>query len=98
MAIVSANDNINLNVTGDDLILQNVANILRTFKGECGLNRKFGISSSTLDKPQMVVQAKLSKEIADQIRDYIPQVKLKEIKFETELDRLIPILEVEIIG
>lgn len=98
MPIVSENDSVNLNATGDELILQNVANILRTFKGECGLNRKFGISSSTLDKPQMVVQAKLSKEIADQIRDYAPQVKLKNIKFEAELDRLIPILEVEIIG
>lgn len=98
MSIVSSNSNVNLNASGDDLILQNGANILRTLQGECGLLREMGINGDFIDKPIHKIEAKLYKNIVEQFAKYEPRLKIKEIEFIKEIDVLRPVLEVEIIG
>ena len=43
MYSVSTEDSVNLKATGVDRVLQNVANIMRTIKGEIPLLREFGV-------------------------------------------------------
>ena len=49
MPVVTVDYEINIEAEGDELILQNISNILRTYKGENALNREIGINPSIVD-------------------------------------------------
>jgi hypothetical protein len=65
-------------------ILQNIRTILTTSKYSVPLDREFGLSTTWLDEPLPVAQAKLSAEIIQQINKYEPRAKVKKISYETD--------------
>jgi len=95
--LISETYDINIEAEGDELILQNVSNILRTVKGEMALNREFGISGLLIDKPIPKIQAKLKKEIIEQVNLHESGVNILSIAFESDINGIYPVLEVEII-
>lgn len=97
MYTISTNKPVDLNATGNELILQNGANILRTVMGECVLLRDLGIDNTLIDMPIHKVHAKYAKNIKEQFANYEPRLQIIEIKFNFELDVYIPVVEVEII-
>lgn len=80
-------------------ILQNVAVILSTYKGDVPQYRDFGISAEIMHRPVNVAKALLLAEISETIGKYEPRAKVKSVDFETDKehpDRLNPIVEVEL--
>lgn len=80
-------------------VLQNVAIILNTWKGECPLYRDFGISPEVLHRPINAAKALLQAEIIEAINTYEPRAIVNDITFtvdSAEPDRLIPIVELEV--
>ncbi len=94
--VVKVSTEVDIEATGDNLILQNIANILRTLKKEVPLNREFGIDSSFIDKPINKIKAKLMKEILTQIEEFEDSVTIKTITFDSDINGIYPVVEVEI--
>lgn len=65
--------------TGTNLILQNVANIIRTFKYEVGYLRTMGIPTDYIDKPLSKIKGKLATAIVEQVAKYEPNAKIKSV-------------------
>lgn len=97
MYTISINKPVDLNATGNELILQNGANILRTVMGECALLRDIGIDSTLIDMPLHKVHAKYAKNIKEQFASYEPRLQIVSIEFNYELHTYMPVVEVEII-
>jgi len=79
-------------------VLQNVAIILGTWIGTVPLYREFGITSKYIDKPISVVKPMLHAEIREVIMKYEPRAEVVSITFEEGVDRLKPIVEVNILN
>jgi phage baseplate assembly protein W len=61
---------------GKDRIVQNVLNILRTYKGEVAYNRAFGISPDVIDKTADEVQAIIADDLSARIEQDEPRARL----------------------
>lgn len=68
--VIDTSNQIDWSATGNDLKVQNVANVLRTFKYEVGYLRNLGLS--VLDLPVSKIKGKLTTEIIEQIKEYEP--------------------------
>lgn len=73
---VDTSKKIDWQATGDNLTLQNIGNIIRTFKYEVGYLRTLGISKDLLDLPLNKIKGRLTVEIIDQIKLYEPDVNV----------------------
>ena len=73
--------NINWNATGKEKIVQNVFNLINTFKFEVAYNREKGISPDILDKPINVLAAGYIAEVYRLVEDYESRAKVESVKF-----------------
>lgn len=94
--VIKVSTEVDIEATGDNLVIQNIANILRTMKKEVPLNRDFGIDSSYIDKPILKIKASLMKDILNQIEEFEDSVTVKTITFESDINGIYPVVEVEI--
>lgn len=80
MAVVTidteTNAVLNWSAKGTERKVQNVLNILRTYKGEVAYNRSFGISSEIIDKPIDEVRAIIAEDLATNIEQNVSGVRL----------------------
>lgn len=80
-------------------ILQNLRTIITTTKYSVPLDRDFGISAESLDKPMAEAQAQIQAEIIMAIKAYEPRAVVTGISFTgTDDGRLIPKVQVAING
>lgn len=100
--MVKKTDLTKLSLNEPDLVtsvLQNVAILLNSFKGECPMFRDFGLSSETLHRPINVARTLLQADIIEQIEKYEPRAVVTGVTFEvdpTAPDRLVPTVELEV--
>jgi len=64
---------------GKDRIVQNVLNIMRTYKGEVAYNRALGISPDVIDKPADEVQAIIADDLSARIELDEPRAQLLSV-------------------
>lgn len=85
--------------TAREEALQNVAVILSTPELSVPLDREFGISGESLDKPIGVAQAMITAEIFEKVERLEPRVQVVEVTFEScdTPGKLIPCVEVEFV-
>lgn len=90
---------INWNAKGDERILQNVNNILNTFKDEIAYDRLMGRDPDNLDKSLEKVRNKIIEETFILVSNYETRANVKEVDVSYELDEnnnKIPIIKVVI--
>lgn len=97
---VDTRKKLNLRASGKERILQNVANLLATIKGEIPLGRDIGISISIVDKNISSIAPLYTKEVIELIEKKEPRAKIKKIDFkiDNQNGEVYPVLEVDIIG
>ena len=90
---------INWNAKGDERILQNVNNILNTFKDEVAYDRLMGRDPDNLDKPLEKVKNQIIEETFTLVSTYETRAKVKEVvviyRFD-EKNNKIPVIKVVI--
>jgi phage baseplate assembly protein W len=72
---------LNWNATNNERIVQNVLNLISTWKYEVAYNRDMGINSELLDKPLEIASAQYLSEVIRVIQDYEPRATVNELKF-----------------
>lgn len=99
MPVVTVDYEINIEAEGDELILQNISNILRTYKGENALNREIGINPSIVDSSISKAKAMIIDDIIEQISLNENRVEVVSVEFEGDplSGILYPKVEVKII-
>lgn len=73
--------NLNWNAKGDERILQNVINLINTWKYEVAYNRNKGIETSIVDKTHDVSAALYVAEVFRVVGEYEPRATVKEVKY-----------------
>jgi phage baseplate assembly protein W len=82
IAVISSADNIIWNASTEiEKKINEIANILRTRKGEIPFMRDVGISDDFIDKPITVIKPALTNEITAAINDVVENVTLKSVDF-----------------
>ena len=71
---------------GTDRIIQNIYNIISTFKGEVAYNRGLGISPDIIDKPLETQKSILAEDLFDSIKNNEPRAKVKSITINSVND------------
>lgn len=66
---------------GTDRIVQNIVNLLNTFRYEVAYDRTLGLSGKFIDKPTDKSIAETIAEIYDLIQTREPRAKLKEVQY-----------------
>lgn len=82
-------------------VLQNIAVILATRKGDVPLYRDFGLSQEFVDKPIPAARVLLYAEVKEAVEQYEPRAEVIGVTFQEDRSapgRLIPTVEVEIIN
>lgn len=83
MAVVTLDTNhaaaLDWSAKGKDRIVQNVLNIMRTYKGEVAYDRGFGISPDVIDKPADEVQAIIADDLSARIAQDEPRAQLVSV-------------------
>lgn len=80
VTIDTANETaLNWSAKGTERKVQNVLNILRTYKGEVAYNRSFGVSADIIDKPIDEMRAILSEDLFSAIEANVSGVRLVSI-------------------
>ncbi len=64
------------NASGDARIVQNVRNLIRTWRYEVAFDRTRGVDPAILDRPAPEAAARYTAEVARLIRDYEPRATL----------------------
>ena len=86
MAIVTIDTGTNApldwSAKGTERKVQNVLNILRTYKGEVAYNRSLGISSEIIDKPIDEVRAIMAEDLITNIEQNVSGVQLISLSVE----------------
>ncbi len=86
-----------LGVDGVDAILQNIALLLRTRKGDCPGFRKFGLPKEYLGLPIQAAIGVFRNELRDALQDFDIPVQIISVRGEIAPNGdLYPIVEVEI--
>ena len=67
------------NVKGNERIIQNIKNILNTYKHEVPYNRDLGISPDIIDKDINTIKSIITEDVFDNIKQNEPRAKLKSI-------------------
>ncbi|MBN1048702.1 hypothetical protein [Clostridium botulinum] len=97
--IYSNKNYINWNAKGDERILQNVNNILNTFKDEIAYDRLMGRDPDNLDKSLEKVRNQIIEETFTLVSTYEIRAKVKEADVVYELDEnnnKLPVIKVVI--
>jgi len=76
MYIIDTSSEIDWQATGNDLTLQNITNIIKTFKYEVAYLRTLGLPQDLLDLPLSKSRGRLTTAITDQITLYYPDVEI----------------------
>ena len=71
--------------TDIERIIQNVENLISTWKYEVAYNRVMGMDPTLLDQPLDIAVARYTSEVYRLVADYEPRAKVKEVAF-TGLD------------
>lgn len=66
---------------GNDRTIQNVANLLSTFKYEVAYDRTLGLSGKFVDKPLDQAIAEATTEIIDLINEREPNANVTEVEY-----------------
>jgi hypothetical protein len=86
MAIVTLNTAqetaLNWSAKGTERKIQNVMNIIRTYKGEVAYNRSLGISSEIIDKPIDEVRAIMAEDLASNIEQNVCHVRISALSVD----------------
>lgn len=80
-------------------VLQNVAIILNTWKGEVPQFRDFGLDPEILHRPVNVAKALLRADIIDTVAKYEPRATVVDVSFNVDSlypDRLNPVVKLEV--
>ncbi|MGF7431101.1 hypothetical protein PQV03_10090 [Thermoanaerobacterium thermosaccharolyticum] len=77
--------NINWSASGTDRVIQNVINIIKTFKYEVAYDRTMGLTGKFIDKPLDEAIAFATAELIEAITEREPRTTVKEANF-TRLD------------
>lgn len=83
------------NLEPNNIILRRLWVILNTFKGTVPLFRDLGISSSIIDMQVNKIPSVISQDLDQQLKKYIPELKLKSVGVELDGDKIILKVEVE---
>ena len=93
---------LHLNVTDTVAsVVQNIAVLLATRKGDVPLYRDFGLSQTFVDKPMPVARVLLHADVKESVEQYEPRVGVVDVTFQEDRSapgRLIPTVEVKIIN
>lgn len=68
-------------ITGEERIVQNVSNLIRTKKYEVPFMRNVGIDPDIVDNPAPIIKAMLYDDIVEMIETYESRAKVVEILF-----------------
>ena len=80
IAVITSADEINWNAeTYEDKKINEIANILKTRKGEIPFMRELGISDEFIDKPITVIKPALINQITAEISENVENVKLQSV-------------------
>ena len=86
MAIVTVSTDqteaLNWSAKGTERKVQNVLNIIRTYKGEVAYNRSLGISSDIIDKPIDEARAIMAEDLTTNIEQNVTGVRLVSLSVE----------------
>lgn len=79
--IIDSSKPLELNWTakGNDRIIQNIHNIINTYKSEVAYNREFGITPDVFDTDIGTARILLIEDLEEQISKYEPRAKLQSI-------------------
>lgn len=83
---------------GTDRIVQNILNILNTYKYEVAYNRDFGISPDILDKDVETMKSIITENLFDNIKKYEPRAILKSVDITeiTSDGKITAVIKIEI--
>lgn len=73
---------LNWSAKGTERKVQNVLNIVRTYKGEVAYNRSLGISSEIIDKPIDEVRAIMAEDLITNIEQNVTGVRLVSLSVD----------------
>lgn len=76
---IYSNQELNWNAKGQERILQNVINILNTYRYEVAFDRVFGRNTDNIDRPNNEVIQNLIAETYELIERYEPRAKVVEV-------------------
>ena len=77
----SRRTNLNWNASGSERIIQNVSNIINTWKYEVAFNREMGVLADIIDNPKDSAAALYISEIYRVVSEFEPRAEVKEIEF-----------------
>lgn len=77
---------LNWSAKGTERKVQNVLNIMRTYKGEVAYNRPLGISSEIIDKPIDEARAMIAEDLITNIEQNVSGVRLISLSVEEAKD------------
>lgn len=83
VTVHSNDDTINWNATGNERIVQNVLNILRTRQFEVPFMREFGINPDFLDSAPQSIQTDFLAHITELIEDGEPRASVVDVRIDT---------------
>jgi len=73
--------NINWSASDEQRIIQNVQNLINTWKYEVAYNRVMGMDPTLLDQPLDIAVAMYTSEVFRLVSDYEPRAKVTEVGF-----------------
>lgn len=80
MVTIYSNQKINWNAKGNERILQNVVNLLNTYRYEIAYDRILGRDPNNIDKPLVQTRDNLVAETYELIQTYEPRAKIKNVE------------------
>lgn len=83
---------------GKERIVQNIVNILNTYKYEVAYMRGFGMSADAIDKPLEEMRSIITEDLFDNIKQYEPRATLKAVTIKeiNEDGGVIAVVQIEI--
>lgn len=72
---------LNWSAKGIDRIIQNVWNLINTYRYEIAYNRTMGINPEIFDKPAPIASAQYTAEVFQVVSTYEPRATVKEVKY-----------------
>ena len=79
--IDTSDPNLDWQASSDERIIQNVLNLIRTFRYEVGYDRTRGINPDVVDKPLQEAIALYTSEIFRVVDLYEPRATVNSVKF-----------------
>lgn len=78
-------------------VMDQVACLLQTPVGTCGLDRGFGIDWSFLDLPTPAAKAAYIAEIAEKIMHYVPEARVVRVTWKDTMDAIHPKVVIQLV-